>query len=153
MNDNFQLTGEVLVETHDAKTGELKSSDRYKNLVVTSAKNAIADALRGNVANNNGQITYCALGTSTASPAAGDTTLVAEIARKLVSIRSASGKIATFKTFFNQSEGNGVIKEVGLFGGAATDTADSGTLYCRTNISRTKTSSDTLTLTWSVTVG
>lgn len=147
------LKGEVLVEIFDAKTGRLKESAHYKNLVVTAAKNAIADALRGNVANNQGQITYCAVGTSTTSPALADTQLNAEIARKLISVRSASGNVATFKTFFNQSEANGVLKEAGLFGGLASDTLNTGTLFCHVNINRTKTSSDTLTLTWAVTVG
>ncbi len=153
LNDSLKLTGEVLVEIHDAKTGKLKSSQLYKNLVVTAAKASIADALRGNQTNGAGQITYCAVGTSVTAPALSDVALVAEIARKLVSIRSAAGAVATFKTFFNQSEANGVLKEAGLFGGLATGTLDSGTLFCRTNINRTKTTSDTLTLTWRVTVG
>lgn len=151
LGDLVGITGEVLVEVH-SKTGKLKSSKLYRNLVVTLAKNAIAEALRGNVANNQGQITYCAVGTSTTSPTLSDTVLGAEIARKLVSVRSASGNVATFKTFYNQSEANGVLKEAGLFGGLATDTANSGTLFCHVNINRTKTSSDTLTLTWTVTI-
>lgn len=151
--EQLKMTGEVLVEIHDAKTGRLKSSHLYKNLVVDAAKASIADALRGNQTGGVGEITHCAVGTSTTAPAAGDVALVAEIARKLVSIRSAAGAVATFKTFFNQSEANGVLKEAALFGGLATSTPDSGTLFCRTNINRTKTTSDTLTLTWRVTVG
>lgn len=151
--DGFKLTGEVLVEIHDAKTGRLKYSHLYKNLVVDGAKASIADALRGNVDNNTGQITYCAVGTDNTAPAGADVALGAEIARKLISIRTAAGNIATFKTFFNQSEANGVLKEAGLFGDLATVTPDSGRLFCHTLINRTKTSADTLTLSWSVAVG
>lgn len=153
LNDSVMMRGEVLVELHDAKTGDLKWSYLYKNLVVTAAKNSIADALRGNVANNKGQITYCAVGTSNTAPAAGNTQLVAEIYRKQVSVRTSTGNVATFKTFYNQNEANGTLREAGLFGDAATALVNSGTLFCRTLINRTKSSNDTLTLTWAVTIG
>lgn len=141
------------MEIHDAKTGKLKFRKLHKNLFVTAGKQSIADALRGNVSNNTGQITYCAVGTGTNVPNVSDTTLQTELSRKQVSVRSVSGKIATFKTFFNQDEANGALKEAGLFGALATSTANTGTLFARVNINRTKSSSDTLTLTWSVTVG
>lgn len=150
--DSIFLRGEVIVEIHDAVTGVLKSRDIVRNLVVDVGKEAIADALRGNVAANRGVITYCAVGTGTASPVAGDTALQTEIARKQVSVRSVSSRVATFKTFFNQSEANGVLREIGLFGGSADNVANSGTLFARLNITRTKTSSDTLTLTHSITI-
>lgn len=153
LNQMIAIRGDLIVEIHDAATGKLKSRDRYKNMVVTSGKNAIADGLRGTTANNKGIITYCALGTGVTAPGASDTALQTEIVRKTISTRTVSGKIATFKTFFNQNEGNGSLKEAGLFGDAATGVSGSGTLFCRTNINRVKTSSDTLTLEWNVTIG
>jgi hypothetical protein len=146
-------TGAVRLILRDAKTGRIKSVDDYVNMVVTAGKNSIADALRGTITNNKGIITYCALGTGSTAPALSDTDLETEIERKLVSVRSVSGNVATFETFFTTSEGNGALAEAGLFGDAATDTADSGTLFCRTAISRTKTSNDTLSLVWTVTIG
>lgn len=153
ISDGIQLKGELLVEIHDAVTGKLKSRELYKNLVVTAGKESIADALRGNVANNKGQITYCAVGTGSTAPAVGNTILVTELYRKQISVRSASARVATFKTFFNQNEANGTLAEAGLFGDLATNTANSGTLFCRTLISRIKSPQDTMTLTWSVTIG
>lgn len=140
----------------DAKTGKIKADDTYRNMVLTLAKNAIADHLRGTTANNRGTVTYIAVGTGSTAPVAGDTKLQAELFRKLLSVReiSASGdNIAEFTVFFTTSEANGSLSEAGLFGDNASATTDSGILYCRTLINRVKTISDTLTMVWTVTVG
>lgn len=146
------MRGECIVEIRDAKTNRLKSRDHIKNLVVSAGKVSIAKSLRGVVSNNNGQITFCAVGTGTNSPVAGNVALQTELYRKQISIRTSDGQTATFKTFFNQSEAIGTLRECGLFGDLATSTPGSGTLYCRLNVNRTKSSNDTLTLTWMVTI-
>lgn len=143
----------VLVELRDAKTGKLKSSDLIKNTFCTVGKNAIADALRGTETNNRGIITWCAVGTDATAPDVADTTLGAELFRKLVSVRSVAANVAQFQTFFTTAEANGSLREAGLFGDDASATTDSGTLFSKLAINRTKTSGDTLTLTWSITVG
>lgn len=154
LNDQLAVpTGKVLIELRDAKTGKLKFKKLVDNMFVTAGKNSLADALRGTTANNKGIITYCALGTGSTAPALADTTLQTEIVRKLVSVRSVSGNVATFQTFFTTAEGNGSLREAGLFGDDASSTANSGTLFARVAINRTKTSGDTLTLTWSITIG
>lgn len=146
LTDSLNLTGQVIVEIHDAATGKLKSRDIIKNMVVTAGKQSIARLLSGDTTNGNGVITFAAVGTGTALPTAGDIKLQTELTRKQVSIRNIIGKIASFKTFFNQDEANGVLREIGLFGGLATTTSDSGTLFARLNISRTKSSNDTLSI-------
>lgn len=149
--DNIRgIVGHVIVEIHDAKTGRLKWKKEYHNLFVDAGKASIAEALRGNVDNSKGQITYCAVGSGTNAPAAGDIKLQNEVYRKAVSVRSAAVRTATFKTFFNQNEANGTLRELGLFGDLATNTRDSGTLFARLNINRTKSSTDTLTITHSI---
>lgn len=145
--------GKVIIQIFDAKTGKLKSEDITDNLVTTAGKVSIADGLRGTETSNKGIITYCALGTNATAPAAGNTDLGTELFRKLVSVRSVASNVATFQTYFTTSEGNGTLREAGLFGDDATDTVNTGTLFCHAAISRTKTSSDTLTLAWSVTIG
>lgn len=151
-NEIVVPTGMVHLLFHNIKTGK-KEEILVKNMFVTAGKNSLADALRGETSNNKGIITYCALGTGTTAPALSDTALQTEIARKLISVRSASANVATFQTFFTTSEGNGTLKEAGLFGDLASGTANSGTLFCRTAINRTKSSNDTLTLSWAVTIG
>lgn len=146
-------TGQIMIILRDAITGKIKEQTLVKNMFVTAGKNSLASGLIGNTANSQGIITYCALGTGTVAPALADTGLQTELVRKLVSVRSVSGKVATFQTFFTTSEGNGTLREAGLFGDDASTTPGSGTLFCRAAISRTKSSSDTLTLAWTVTIG
>lgn len=146
-----KVKGTCTLIIRDAKTGEIKSKDVIQNTFVTVGKNSIAAKLRG--ADGKGVITYCALGTDATAPDLSDTTLGTEIERKLVSVRSSSGNVATFQTFFTTSEANGSLREAGLFGDDATDTVDTGTLFSKLAINRTKTSSDTLTLSWDITIG
>lgn len=153
IDDKITATGQCTIIIRDAKTGKIKSQDRIHNTFCTVGKNAIADALRGNEANSRGIITYCAVGTSSVAPTAADTTLNTEIFRKLISVRSASGKVATFQTFFTTAEANGTLREAGLFGDDATSSANTGTLFSKLAINRTKTSGDTLTLSWDITIG
>jgi hypothetical protein len=150
LNEKIVPTGKVLFDYHNVE----KDTHEYilvDNMFVTAGKNSVASRLIETA--SKGMITYCGLGTGITAPAAGDIELQTEIYRKLISVRSVSGNIATFQTYFTTAEANGTLKEAGLFGDDATDTANSGTLFCRTAINRTKTSSDTLTLSWAVTIG
>lgn len=153
LNEIIRATGKCTITIRDAKTGRIKSRDVIKNTFCTVGKNAIADALKGTETNNRGIITYCAVGTSAVAPAPADTKLGAEIFRKLVSVRSVTANVANFQTYFTTSEANGSLREAGLFGDSATGTADSGTLFSHLAINRTKTSSDTLTFSWDITIG
>ena len=144
--------GKVLLTMQNMITGKI-TEGLFDNMVVTRGKNAIAAGLSGVTANNKGIITYCALGTSAVAPALADTNLVAEIARKQVSVPSVAANVATFTTFFTTSEAVGTLREAGLFGDDASTIPGSGTLFCRVAINRVKSSNDTLTLQWSVTIG
>lgn len=151
ITDSFKLKGELTIELYDAITSQLLSREIVKNLVVTAGKASIADALRGTA--SKGEITYCAVGTGTTAPAIGDTQLETELARKQISTNSLASKVVTFRTFYNATEANGTLREAGLFGDLATATANTGTLYCRTAINRVKSASNTLSLSWALTVG
>lgn len=151
---NIKISGKLVLIFKNTITGNIRKYI-YKNMFVTYGKNAIAQRLSGQ--SDVGNITYCAVGTGTTAPALGDTALETEIARKLVSTSSYSGNVASFTTFFTTAEGNGSLREAGLFGNGvgrtASGTPGSGQLYCRSNINRTKTSGDTLTIVWELTIG
>ncbi len=151
---DFLFRVNVIGTFRDAKTGRITHRFAKHNLAVNTGLYSIAARLAGTdvPANKKGTITYCGVGTGTTPPAAGDTTLETEIFRKQISVRSSTLGVARFRTFFNTSEANDALKELGLFGDAATVTADSGTLFCRLAIDKTKTSSETLTLDWEVAV-
>lgn len=152
MRESISIKGDLKLIFCNVKTGALRVFD-YHNMVVTAGKNSIADGLRGTTENNKGIITYCAVGTGTVAPALADVQLQTELTRKLISVRSLNGKTANFKTFFNTSEANGTLREAGLFGDDASSTANSGTLFCRVAINRVKSVSETLTISWDVTIG
>jgi len=142
--------GQILIDLYNVITKK-HDIQMVKNMFVTVGKNSLADRLKG--ATDKGIITYCALGTGTNAPALGNTTLQTELGRKLISVRSVSGNIATFQTFFTTAEVIGTLREAGLFGDDASTTANTGTLFCRAAINRVKSSNDTLTLSWAVTIG
>lgn len=151
-HDLIVPVGKVLAILQDIHTGYIRKSIT-NNMFVTAGKNALADRLIGTTTNNRGIITYCALGTGITAPVAGNVKMETELFRKLISVRSVVGNIATFQTFFTATEVTGTLSEAGLFGDGATGLADSGTLFARTLINRVKTTSDTLTLVWTVTIG
>lgn len=146
------VRGDLELIIENVKTGKI-TIEKYKNVITTLGKTQIAQALRGDVENNRGQITYCAVGTSAVAPAASHTQLTAEIARKLVSVRSNVANQAIFQTFFTVSEANGTLREAGLFGYDASSAPNSGALFSKIAINRVKTSNDTLTFRWTITVG
>jgi hypothetical protein len=142
----MKLMSNVKMFFENTKTKEVEVITLH-NIACTVGKNSLANRLIGAT---KGEITYFAVGTGTDAPAAGDTTLGTEIYRKQISVRSVSGAIATFRIFFNTSEANDTLKEIGLFGDDATVTADTGTLFARAAVDKTKTSSETLTIDWDV---
>jgi len=152
LREKIVPNGRVELILENVKTGK-KDVSYFNNLVTDAGKASMADALIGTISGNKGIITYCAVGLSDTLPSYTDTTLETELFRKLVSVRSVSSNTALFETFFTVSEANGSLKEAGLFGDDATSTADSGTLFCKLNIDKTKTTSDTLTIRWSVEIG
>lgn len=152
INEIIIPKGKVILLIGD-KYGNFKEKIFVDNLITTAAKESFAKAFSGETANNQGIATYHAVGTGTTAPALGDTNLQTEIFRKLISVRSYSNNQALFQTYFTTSEANGVLRELGLFGDLATATANTGTLFARVAINRTKTTSDTLTVLHTVIFG
>ena len=75
-----------------------------------------------------------------------------ELFRKSISVTSVSSNVVYFTTYLATSESNGNLTEIALFGDEATSTINTGTLFAHTTISKTKTSSDTLTIEWALTI-
>jgi|WetSurMetagenome_2_1015567.scaffolds.fasta_scaffold100197_2 hypothetical protein len=142
-------TGALNIILIDEKTHHVDISS-YHNLFVTVGRNSLAERLKGSL--TAGIMTYCALGTGTNAPNAADTKLQTEVFRKLISVRSRTDNVARMETFYLTTEANYALKEAGLFGDDATATVDSGTIFCRTAINRTKTSAQTMIIQWDVTI-
>jgi hypothetical protein len=134
---------------------------RKKSLEVIEVHNVGCNVGRYSLASRmsgalKGEVTYLALGTGANTggdaPDVADTQLVDELIRKQISVRSATTDTANFRVFFNTSEANDVLTEIGLFGDDASATADSGTLFARAAIDKTKTDDETLTIDWSLSI-
>ena len=138
INDDLSLTGKLAI----AINGEVVQE--VDNLVVTTGKGYVADRMK----NNSTIMSHMAVGTSTSSAAANNTTLGTEIARVGLTSTSVSGAVVTYVASFGAGTGTGAITEAGIL-----NASSSGTLLCRTVFSVVnKGASDAMTITWTVSV-
>jgi len=149
-SESFSIQGKHRFILQNIFTEE-KEIFEYENLVTTTGKTMIAKRLGGE--GNDCNITYAAVGTNAAVPALADVKLGTELLRKTLTSNSYSGAIAYITSYFGASEANGALKEFGLFGEAASATPDSGTLFNHAAINVTKTSSYTMTIESTITIG
>lgn len=112
--------------------GKIVHMEEGENIIVTDGLEFISNMLIDTSAVYDTGITYQAEGTDNTAPAAGQTDLIAETARKAITSRTISGSEATFSTFFTAAEANDAIEEAGLFGGSgAGASSGSGIMFAR----------------------
>jgi hypothetical protein len=147
--DDLKITGHVLVELFDLED-MLKEMREVDNLVVTAGKNHIADQLKSSPA--QAAMGWMAIGTGSTSPAAGDTLLGAEIDRNALTSRTAAANVVTYVGDWAAGDGtNSAIAEAGIFNVV---TANTITMLARATFTAiNKGASDTLKITWTVTIG
>lgn len=151
VQDVITMKGRVRACLWD-KDGNLKQEQVVDNLVVTAGKAGIASNLTaGSPTPASMRVNKIALGTGTNSPAAGDTTLQTETYRKNTASAASASNVATITGYFTATETSGTFREAGLFM-SGTASADTGTLLSRVAINITKTTSDTLTIEWTITI-
>jgi hypothetical protein len=115
------------------------------NLVVTTGKNYVASRMKDTT---QAAISHMAIGTSATAAAAGDTALGAEEHRNSLTSTTVAANVVTYVAEFAAGEGSGAIAEAGLF-----NASSGGTMLCRTVFSVVnKGASDSMTITWTVTV-
>lgn len=146
----LRVTGALLVELRD-ESGQIKESFEVPNIVTTVGKTFIAAAMAKTTTNTPAAMTHMAVGTSSTAPAAGDTTLGAEVAGSRTALTSTtpSSNTIQYVCTFGAGVGTGTLWEAGVF-----NASSAGTLLCRTvfGASITKGASDSLTITWTVTI-
>lgn len=149
---SFGLDGEVRWKVI-GPDGEIKSEGKEDNLVVDSGIIALIDRMTNASPDSTCLIEYIGVGTGSTTPAAGDTTLETEVARKQQTSRTHSNKVAAIATLFNAGDIPGTpttINECGLFiEGSAT--LDTGTLLARVATSISVTAVDSLFIDWRIT--
>ena len=144
-NFKFGVDANVLVQLFD-KDGNLKEQREIHNAVTTAGKNAIADQILASPSLN--KMTHMELGTGTG----GTTALNAYIAGSRVAFttKTRSNAVVTVVGTFGAGVGTGNITEAGTFDAA---TENGGNMWMYSSFtSIPKGASDSLTITWTLTV-
>ena len=146
IKDDLKISGELAIIVTD-KSGHIKQSMKVPNLVVTTGKQYIASRMAGTA---TAVMSHMAIGSGTASANANNTALGNELGRAGSPLFSfqASGNIITATATFVEGVGTGAISEAGIF-----NAASGGTMLCRTVFPVVnKQASDTIAITWTITI-
>jgi len=149
--NELQLHGKLDVLLYD-EFGSLKDERHFDNLIVDSGFEGVAYRIAPhNGAAANSPWNYIAIGTGSTAPAAGDTALVSELTRlqdATATYTTTSGKQLQLQVSFGPGVGTGNIAESGLF-----NAASGGNMLARQTFTTiSKGASDTLTVTWTITL-
>ena len=147
LGESLPVRGHVLVELF-GPDGELKAHREIDNLVVDAGESHIADQLSSTP--GGAAMGWMAIGTGAVAPAFGNTALGAEIDRNALTSRTDSANVVTYVGNWAAGDGtNAAITEAGIFNAAST-----GTMLARATFTAiNKGASDTLAITWTLTVG
>ncbi|WP_141500959.1 hypothetical protein [Paenibacillus luteus] len=150
MNEGLQVTGHISWQL--IRNGAVVEHGERDNVITTVGKNALAALL---ISANAGTtlVTHMGFGTATTAVAAGDTALGTELsgggyARVSVSRSNPSGNVIQYVATLTGLSGV-TVQEAGLF-----NAATGGVLFAHqlTGAVTLSTSSDSLQITWQVTV-
>ena len=139
INDGLKLTGKLAI----ALNGEVVQE--VDNLVVTAGKGYVASRMKDATTT---AMSHMGIGTGSTAAAASNTALGNQSVRVGLSGTTVSSNEVTYTATFGAGSGTGAITEAGIF-----NASSSGTMLCRTVFSVVnKGASDSMTITWTVTV-
>ena len=139
INDGLKLTGKLKI----ALNGE--TVQEVNNLVVTAGKGYVASRMKDASAT---AMSHMAIGSGSTAAGASDTALGNQLGRVALTSTAVSGAVVTYTATFAAGTGTGAVTEAGIL-----NASSSGTLLCRTVFSVVnKGASDSMTITWTVTV-
>tara|TARA_B100000902_G_C27304389_1_gene914600 strand:+ start:1767 stop:2195 length:429 start_codon:yes stop_codon:yes gene_type:complete len=141
ITDDLTLKGRVIIRLNDEIIQEVD------NLVVTAGKGYVASRMKDTTAT---AMSHMSVGTGNTTAAAGQTALVGESARVALTSTTVSNAIVTYVGTFGAGVGTATLNEAGIF-----NASSGGTMLARVVFSGSisKGSSDSMTVTWSVTAG
>lgn len=139
LNDGLKLTGKLKI----ALNGE--TVQEVNNLVVTDGKEYVASRMKDATAT---AMSHMAIGSGSTAAAAGNSALGSELGRVALTSTTVSGAVVTYVATFPAGTGTGAVTEAGIL-----NASSAGDLLCRTVFSVVnKGASDSMTITWTVTV-
>mgnify|MGYP003633597756 FL=1 len=156
MEESMQINGYVTVIKNAGKDNEEIICQNKPNLLTNSGRDWMHAQIYTNTAAGDRGAGYIALTTNTGTPAATDTALTGEITTGGLERADASSKshsagtnTTTIQNTFTASATHTAVVKAGLF-----NAASSGTMaHVNTFTSVTLASSDTLEVTWTITLG
>lgn len=139
-SETLQMTGALAIE----KNGKVVR--KIKNLVVTSGKALVAERLAGTGVG----IGYMAVGTSSTLAVPEQTELDAEIDRNALAVPNGTALMNSveYTSTWLPGDGTGALTEAGLFTSSTGGVMLARTVFAVVN----KDISDTITITWTVTI-
>ena len=146
INEQLKMTGHLKIELNGKLVRDLD------NLVVTAGKTFVASSILKTTSNSPAAMTHMGVGTGTTNPDAADTALETQVGSRKAFTTSAasSAAVVTYICAFAAGEGTGALTEAGIFNHA---TGTSTNMLARTEFSVVnKGASDSMTITWTVTV-
>jgi len=142
--DTLEMLGRLKIEVFDDQ-GQIKEVKEIPNLVVTAGKGFIASRMKDTT---SAAMSHMAVGTDNTAAAAGQTALIAELARVGLASTTVTGSTVTYVASFPPGTGTGALVEAGIL-----NASSAGTMLCRTTFSViNKGAADSMTITWTVTV-
>lgn len=144
INDQIKATGALKIVLTGAD-GAVKQEQDIKNLVVTTGLGYIASRVKDATAT---AMSHMAVGSNSTAAALANTALGVELGRVALTSTTVSANVITYVASFPAGTGTGAVTEAGLF-----NAASAGTMLCRTVFAVVnKQASDTLQITWTVTI-
>ena len=139
INDNLKLKGRLNIAINGETVKEVD------NIVVTAGKGYVASRMKDASAT---AMSHMGIVTGSTAAAASDTALGSQSVRQALTSTTVSSNEVTYVATFSAGSGTGAITEAGIF-----NASSSGTMLCRTVFSVVnKGASDSMTITWTVTV-
>jgi len=139
INDALKMKGRLQIHLNDELIQEVD------NLVVTAGKGYVASRMKDTTAS---AMSHMAIGSGSTAAAAGDTALGNELGRVALTSTTVSSAVVTYVASFPAGTGTGAVTEAAIL-----NASSSGTMLCRTVFSVVnKGASDSMTVTWTVTV-
>jgi len=145
MLDKLKVSGNVKLE-HYNKNGDLIETKEFKNLIVTTGKDFIAERMKDGITN---VMSHMAVGTGTSAASLSDTTLETELDRNALDSTTVTNNDITYVATYPAGDATGALTEAGIF-----NASSSGVMLCRTVFPVVnKGAGDSVTITWTITVG
>lgn len=144
--ETMKATGQVNVVIRDER-GNVKEDFTVPNLVVDTGLDYIASRMKDATAT---AMSHMEVGTDNTAAAAGDTTLGAAVSGARVTLDSTTvtDNAVAYVATFPAGTGTDALTEAGIF-----NAASAGTMLCRTVFSViNKGASDSMTITWTITI-